>query len=140
MVEQYPVPQFIEREAKIAFFISFNQFIYLLLSGVVCFILYFILPLFLFLPLALVIVGGTLILTFLKVDGIPIAKILWNSLGFFAGTKHYTWKKKEVLYPFKMVKRVELKKITEQEGSKLKFSKKPGRLKKLSSKIELKTR
>ena len=47
-MERYPIPQFIEAEGKIAFFISFRQFFYLLGAGVICFILYWILPRVLF--------------------------------------------------------------------------------------------
>ena len=44
-MEQYPIPQFIEQESKIASFISFRQFFYLVGAGVICFFLYFLLPL-----------------------------------------------------------------------------------------------
>ena len=40
-MEQYPIPQFIEQEGKIAFFISFRQFFYIVGAGAICFILYF---------------------------------------------------------------------------------------------------
>ncbi|MCX6719524.1 MAG: PrgI family protein, partial [Candidatus Staskawiczbacteria bacterium] len=63
-MEQYPIPQFIEQEGKIAFFISFRQFFYLVGAGGACFILYFILPKVLFLLLAPLIFIGTLILAF----------------------------------------------------------------------------
>ena len=49
-MEQYPVPQFIEQEGKIAFFLSFRQFFYLAGAGAICFILYYTLPPFIFAP------------------------------------------------------------------------------------------
>ena len=100
---QYPVPQFIEREAKIAFFISFKQFLYFIIAGGVCLVLYFILPFFLFIIAAVAIGGGALAFGFLKVGGQPLPTVLLNSIGFLVGAKNYIWKKEEVLYPFKVV-------------------------------------
>ena len=111
-MEQYPVPQFIEREAKIAFFISFRQFLYLIVAGVFCFIFYFILPFSLFIIATLILGGGALALGFLKIGGLPLTTVLWNSLGFLTGTKSYTWKKKEVLYPFKVIKKLKRKRFS----------------------------
>src|SRR3989344_3582590 len=93
-MEQYPIPQFIEQEGKIAFFISFRQFFYLVGAGVICFILYFILPFFLFIILAFVIFGGAALLAFVTVNGVPVINTIFSSFGFLTGTKDYTWKKK----------------------------------------------
>ncbi len=120
---QYPVPQFIERESRIAFFLSFKQFFYLLAAGAVCFILYYTLPFFLFVIAALIVFGGTVALAFIKVGGLPLSKVVLNSLGFLIKAKHYTWKKKEALYPAKKVKKAPRKKeksLTMAEKSKLK--------------------
>ena len=58
-MEQYPIPQFIEQEGKIAFFLSFKQFFYLVGAGVVIFMLYYILPSFLFyLTAGITAIGG----------------------------------------------------------------------------------
>jgi len=110
-MEQYPIPQFIESEGKIAFFISFRQFFYLVGAGVLCFILYFILPRMLFYIVAPVIFIGSAILAFGMVNGAPIINIILGSIGFSLGGKNYTWKKKESPYPFKPIVRTQIRKI-----------------------------
>ena len=110
-MEQYPIPQFIEQEGKIAFFISFRQFFYLVGAGIVCFFLYFALPRILFFIVSAVIFIGTAILAFAQVNGMPIINIILGSIGFSMSGKDYTWKKKESPYPFKPITRTQIKKI-----------------------------
>ena len=138
-MEKYPVPQFIEREAKLALFISFKQFFYLIIAGVICFILYFILSFSLFIISALLIGGTALALAFFKVQGQPLPVVLLNSVGFLVGTKNYTWKKKETLYPFKAIKIVKTEKMDENEKTSLKIVQK-SKLKKLRTQVELRTK
>ncbi|MCX6722854.1 MAG: hypothetical protein NT094_02165 [Candidatus Staskawiczbacteria bacterium] len=63
-MDKYPIPQFIEAEGKIAFFISFRQFFYLCGAGLACFFLYFFLPRVIFYLVAFVVFVGTSILAF----------------------------------------------------------------------------
>jgi len=135
-MERYPIPQFIEEEGKIAFFISFRQFFYLVGAGAVCFVLYLTLPTILFVFLSLIIMGGSLVLAFIKVNGVPIINTLLSSVGFIAGTKNYTWKKKESPYPFKPIKRTQIKKI--EKGPVLQAQQ--SQLKKLRTQVETKTK
>ena len=135
-MEQYPIPQFIEQEGKIAFFISFRQFFYLCGGGVICFILYYTTPFFIFAILSLLVMGITGALAFLTINGMPVINILLSSVGFLAGTKNFTWKKKESAYPFKAVKRVQIRKI--DEGPKLQAQE--SRLKKIHTQVEMKTK
>jgi len=131
-MEQYPIPQFIEQEGKIAFFISFRQFFYLVGAGVVCFFLYYILPRILFFIASAVIVVGTLIVAFVTINGVPILNMILGSIGFAIGGKSYIWKKKESPYPFKPIKRTQLKKI--EEGPVLQAQ--ASQLKKIHTQIE----
>jgi hypothetical protein len=135
-VEQYPIPQFIEQEGKIAFFISFRQFFYLVGAGVVCFIFYYIFPFYLFVVASLIVGGGAAILAFVQVNGVPIINMLLASVGFAMGGKNYTWKKKESPYPFRTIKRAEIKKI--EQGPVLQAQK--SQLKKTKSQVELNTK
>jgi len=135
-MEQYPIPQFIEQEGKIAFFISFRQFFYLVGAGVICFIFYLVLPFFLFLLLSLVVGVGTSIIAFVTVNGAPIINILLASIGFASGAKNYTWKKKESPYPFKTIKRAEIKKI--EKGPVLQAQR--SQLRKTRTEVELRTK
>lgn len=139
-MEQYSVPQFIERESKIAIFLNWRQFIYLIVGGVVCFILYYVIPsTALFMLIAIIVVSVTAAMAFLKVGSTPLPALLWSSLGFLTGVKSYTWKKKEVLYPYKVIKKAEIKEIGGKEKSRLKIADK-SRLKKLSKQIEFRTK
>jgi len=135
-VEQYPIPQFIEAEGKIAFFISFRQFFYLVGAGVICFILYYALPFFLFIIASFLIGAVSVVLAFVQVNGVPIINMILASIGFMAGGKNYTWKKKESLYPFKPIKRAQIKKI--EEGPVLKVQQ--SQLKKTKTEVELRTK
>lgn len=135
-MEQYPIPQFIEQEGKVAFFISFRQFFYLVGAGIICFFLYFALPRPLFFLFSILVFIVAAALAFITINGAPLINILLNSVGFAASSKNYVWKKKESLYPFKTIKRVEIKKIN--EGSILKAQQ--GRLRKMKTGVELKTK
>lgn len=135
-MEQYPIPQFIEAEGKIAFFISFRQFFYLVGAGIVCFFLYFILPRFLFFIISPVIFIATLILAFVTIGGVPILNMILGAIGFSMGGKNYTWKKKESPYPFKPIKRTQIKKI--EQGPVLQAQ--ASQLKRTRTQIETRTK
>lgn len=135
-MEQYPIPQFIEQESKIAFFISFRQFFYLVGAGVLCFFLYFILPRNLFIFASLIIFVSTLTLAFATINGVPILDMILGAIGFSMGGKDYTWKKKESPYPFKPIKRTQIKKI--DQGPVLQAQ--TSQLKKTRTQVELKTK
>ena len=135
-MEQYPIPQFIEAEGKIAFFISFRQFFYLVGAGVICFILYYALPFFLFIIASFLIGAVSVVLAFVQVNGVPIINMILASIGFMTGGKNYTWKKKESLYPFKPIKRAQIKKI--EQGPVLKIQQ--SQLKKTKTEVELRTK
>lgn len=135
-MEQYPIPQFIEQESKIAFFISFRQFFYLVGAGVLCFFLYFILPRALFFVVSVTVFVGTIVLAFATINGVPILDMILGAIGFSMGGKDYTWKKKESPYPFKPIKRTQIKII--DQGPVLQAQ--TSQLKKTRTQVELKTK
>ena len=135
-MEQYPIPQFIEAEGKIAFFISFRQFFYLVGAGLACFLLYFTVPLFLFIILSFVIMVSAVTLAFVQVNGVPVLNMILGSIGFAIGGKNYVWQKKESPYPFKPIKRAQIKKI--DEGPVLQAQK--SQLKRTKTAVEMRTR
>jgi len=111
-MEQYPLPQFIDRESNIAFFISFRQFFYLMAAGIACFFLYYFIPQkTTFYAVASLIFVVTAILAFATINGTPILNVILGSIGFSIGGKNYVWKKKEYPYPFKPIERTKIKKI-----------------------------
>src|SRR3989344_8518286 len=100
-MNQYPIPQFIEQEGKIAFFLSFRQFFYLVGAGVICFFLYWVMPRTLFYLVAPILFIVAAVLAVASVNGTPIINMLFGAIGFSMRGKDYTWKKKESPYPFK---------------------------------------
>jgi hypothetical protein len=108
-VPLFPVPKFIERETPIVGPLTLKQFIFLLVAAVSCFILYKILPFFIFLPLCLIIVAFSLSFAFLKVGEIPFYQVFLDGLKFFFGPKRFSWSKKGVGKPTTF-KEMELKK------------------------------
>ena len=135
-MEQYPIPQFIEQESKIAFFISFRQFFYLVGAGVICFFLYWILPRVLFYIATLIIFVITIAFAFVTINGVPLLNLMLGAIGFSMGGKDYVWKKKESPYPFKPIKRTQLKKI--EQGPVLQAQ--ASQLKRIKTQIEMKTK
>jgi len=135
-MEQYPIPQFIEAEGKIAFFISFRQFFYLVGAGAICFVLYLVLPPFLFYISATIVVVATVVLAFATINGVPIINMILGAIGFSMGGKNYTWKKTESPYPFKPMRRTQIKKI--ETGPVLQAQ--TSQLKRTRTQIETKTR
>ena len=135
-MEQYHIPQFIEAEGKIVFFLSFKQFFYMVGAGVICFILYYILPFSLFIIIAFLVFGASVALAFITINGVPILNMILGSLGFAIGGKDYTWKKKESPYPFKPIKRTQIKKI--DQGPVLQAQ--TSQLKKTKTEIDLRTK
>lgn len=92
-MQQFQVPQFIEVEDKIFGPLTLKQFLYILGAVASLFLLY------IFLPLALVILFGAPILIFFsalafyKVNGQPFMKYVENALSHFTRVRLYVWKK-----------------------------------------------
>lgn len=135
-MEQYPIPQFIEAEGKIVFFLSFRQFFYLVGAGAICFFFYYFLPFFLFVILSVVVFAAAVGLAFVTINGVPVLNMILGSFGFAIGGKDYTWKKKESPYPFKPIKRTQIKKI--DRGPVLQAQK--SQLKRTKTAVELRTK
>lgn len=120
---EYPVPQFIESEGKIIFFLTFRQFFVLVGGGAVCVILYFILPFFLFVICLILITLLVGIIAFLKINDTSVVTVFLNLIGFLTRGKNYTWKKKESAHPFQAQKHYEVENIQEPPALKLQASK-----------------
>jgi hypothetical protein len=71
-----------------------------------------------------------------QINGVPIISTIFASIGFLSGGKDYTWKKKESPYPFKPIKRTQIKKI--EQGPVLQASK--SQLRKTKTDVELRSR
>lgn len=88
---QFQVPQFIEVEDKIFGPLTFKQFIYLGGGLGSAYILWRLLPSFIAVPLALVVVGLGLALAFLPMNGRPFIVGLESAFYYYVRGKLYLW-------------------------------------------------
>ena len=98
-MDQFTVPKFIGREAKIVGPLTFKQFIFVGIAGAICFIFYFTLPFFIFILASAIVMLGGFALAFLKSGGKSLPAVLKNFFSFFFSPKIYLWKKKGGLPP-----------------------------------------
>lgn len=106
---KFSVPQFIEREARIAGPLTFRQLLYLLGAGLVIVLFYYSLAKTnptLFTVITIILLGIASAFAFLKIGGYSFGVFLKNFLGFLRSSKVYIWEKR--MSPI----RIEHKKIT----------------------------
>ncbi|MDO8663339.1 MAG: PrgI family protein [Candidatus Wildermuthbacteria bacterium] len=135
---RFTVPQFIEYETKVVGPLTFRQFIFVGIASGAIFVLYFYVGktnFFLFMLLAILLMGIALILAFLKIGGRGLPILLENSLKFIVSPRIYIWKKGE--QKVEVFKKIELKKETGAGASPLRVGGE-SRLKKLGIQIETK--
>jgi|SRR3989344_2587206 len=92
-VMQFQVPQFIEVEDKIFGPLTLKQFIYLAGGVGLSMVLYFLLPIFIAIPLILPVAGLSLALAFYKINSKPFIDMLESAFNYYLGHKLYLWKK-----------------------------------------------
>ena len=105
-------------------------------AGVIDFMLYYILPKPIFMIVGLVVGVAGVALAFVSINGMPLLDLIMKSVGFSLGGKDYTWQKKESPYPFKTIKRAQIKKI--EHAPVLQAQK--SQIRQTKTAIELKTR
>jgi hypothetical protein len=104
---RFQVPQFIEVEDKIFGQLTLKQFIYLAGGAGLSFIIYTILDNFLLTLIpAVIIMGASASLAFIKINNKPFVSIVESAFHYYFGNKLYIWKKEE---------KVANKKVAEQE-------------------------
>lgn len=137
---EFPVPQFIEMEAKIVGPLTWRQFLYFLVVGLALFFLWFVIKhLLWFIMIAIFLAGGAAALAFLPIAGQPLPTFLKNFFFYSIRTKIYLWQKKKM--PPKVIyeKKVKIGKEELIEASRLKIGE-GGRLRDLSTQIETRTK
>lgn len=93
---RFQVPQFIEVEDKIFGPLTIKQFIYIVGSGGLSFIVYtFIGNIFISLIFIVPIVGFGLALAFYKINNKPFINVVEAAFTYYIGSKLYIWKKVE---------------------------------------------
>ena len=106
---QFRVPKFLEREANIAFGLSFRKLAVAGGLGVFVFVLKYMLPQFLWILVIILTAGGFAALTFIKVGGHSVYQLALNSFYYFSSSRTYVWKQKQGTAPMKIVRK-EIKK------------------------------
>ena len=136
---QFKVPQFTEHEAKIFGPLTFKQFIVVGFAGLISLILFFIFGenFFLWLVVSGIIVGVSLSLVFVQVEGISLIALIGKSIRFFTQPRTYIWKKKAFDVRFVSKKEEKDHDIFKKERTDLKGSE-GSKIKKLWSEIEIK--
>ena len=112
------VPKFIEREAKIIGPLSFKQFLYLLVPGITCFVLYFLMAkknFFQYVMISALLMGGGIAVGFMKIKGQSLLVFLKNFFSFSLSSKVFIWRKKILPPKMQRVKPIEEKKEEESE-------------------------
>lgn len=91
---RYQVPQFIEVEDKIFGPLTLKQFIYLAGGGGLCLVFFTLLPFYLFIVLALPVIGLSLALAFYQVNGRPLINAIEHAFGYYSNKKLYLWRQR----------------------------------------------
>jgi len=131
---QFRVPKFLEREATIAFGLTFKKLAVIGGLGLILFLLYYILPKIIFFGLAFLSTGAVAALMFIKIQNQTLFRVLARSFRFLFSPRLYFWSKGSgAQQPFKIIKR---KKAEKKEVSSLKLAPR-SRLHDVRSKIDL---
>lgn len=138
---EFTVPQFIEKESKIVGPFTFKQFIFIGIASGISIFMYFVLPFFLFIILAIPLVGAAFALAFLKVSRTSLPTFIANFFTFFFKPKIYLWDKKTGSPKFLKKEKIMAQDLTKEKnkegGIKLKVSR-GSRLDELFTKLETK--
>jgi hypothetical protein len=89
---QFQVPQFIDTEDKVVGPFSIRQFLFIGIGGIVSAIFYFFVATWLFVIATLVIMGASVALAFVKINGRPLIKVATSAFNFYWKPQTYIWK------------------------------------------------
>lgn len=92
---QFQVPQFIETEDKIVGPFTLRQFLYVAAAGLLSAILYFTVATWLWLIFTIILLGGAIGVSFIKIGGRPLSNVLLSAFGFYWNPQTYIWKSQE---------------------------------------------
>lgn len=127
-MRQYQVPQFIDIEDKIIGPLTLKQFMYLVAGGGAVVAAFYLLPFILFIAATIPIASLSLGLAFLKINGVPFAKVLASMIGYLMKPHLYLWKqlppeiKKVEAIPAEPEAKISIPKLTESKLQDLSWS------------------
>ncbi len=88
---QFQVPQFIETEDKIVGPFTIRQFIFIAGAGILSFILYFTVEIWLWATLTVVFLAIAMGLGFIKIEGRSLMHIILSAFNFYWKPQTYVW-------------------------------------------------
>ncbi len=88
---QFQVPQFIETEDHIVGPLSLRQFFYISGAVGISFMLYFMVASWLWFALSVIILGGAIAISFVKINGRPLVRVLSSALNYYWKPQRYVW-------------------------------------------------
>jgi hypothetical protein len=112
----YTVPQFIERETKIAGPFNLKQLIFLVSTFIADLFMYNFLPFGLFIVLGGLTTLTALALVFVKINGIPLTTVIKNFFLFLNRPKLYLWKRKGLAVKIVKLKKDDIQKNKDDKG------------------------
>lgn len=95
-MQQFQVPQFIEREAKLVGPFTLRQSAILGGAGALLFVLWFILQKWLFFAIGIPLALLFLLVGFVKINGRPLLDFFTSFFSFFISPQIYIWQKRSV--------------------------------------------
>jgi len=96
MAQQFQVPQFIEREAKLVGPFTMRQSAILGGTGALLFVLWFILVKWLFFVVGIPVTLLIVLVGFMKINGRPLLDFFTSFFSFFISPQIYIWQKRNV--------------------------------------------
>jgi hypothetical protein len=88
---QFQVPQFIETEDKVVGPFSIRQFAYVGVAALVSAMLYFLVATWLFAIFAVIFIGSSLAISFIKIQGRSLISIIRSAFNFYWKPQTYIW-------------------------------------------------
>ena len=114
------VPQFIERETRIAGPFTFKQLVFVVTAVGLSILFYFVLPFVFFLLASLLVLAVGFALAFWKIEGFALPTVIKNFFFFLSQSRLYLWEKKAIVP--KIAPKASAAKKEVKEGSVLKMA------------------
>ena len=95
---QFTVPQFIDFESKIVGPLTLKQFAFVALPALICFFLFFVLNLVVWILVTIVLLSIGATFAFIKIGGRPLYMVALYGLKFFWEPKLFLWRRPLVLH------------------------------------------
>jgi len=89
---QFQVPQFIDTEDKVVGPFSLRQFMYIGIAGFISAIFYFFVQTWLFVIMSIICLGLAGVISFVKINGQPVIKIITAAFNYYWKPQIYVWK------------------------------------------------